>query len=731
MTTTPSLQDEAAFISGVNSSDKLVRSAFYGWDGNSPATYASTYTKARKFGSSAPGTSGGTVSYWFNAASKWTTTEQQWLSAGLALWSALANITFVKSSSAGAADITFNRESSGSTYTYSNFTSPSLGGLIGGSTLSQITGSQIYIDTSVGGFGPINGFSAYGGYPIESLLHEEGHALGLGHAGPYDGSVNPAKQQFSAYDNRLWSIMSYIDPNTGGAEYYSQYTAKGNFGGNYATTPRPADILAIQELYGVPTSTPLSGGQVFGFNTNITGAIEPFYDFTKNTNPVVTIWDKGGDNTLDLSGFGGGANVNLNPGSFSSTNGMTDNIAIAYGTSVDTLVCTDGGTTVTCNNAGDTVYTGSGDDVIKGGSGSDTAVFSGNYSSYTITHGSGGTITVSGGGSTDTLSSIETLKFADKTIGSGGGATVPPPPPPPTGSSGSALQDFNADHHSDILLQSGGSVQVWLMNGASLNGSTKLGGPGSGWQPLATGDFDASGKSDILWQSGGGLQIWTMNGTSKTSAQSVAWSVASGWKAVAAADFDGNGKADILFRNTNGQLDIWTMSGATPLSGTYAGPNLGSSWDFIATGDFNGDHKSDILWQNASGQIKIWEMNGASVAAQANVGDNMGTVWQAIGTGDFNGDGKSDILFQNTYSGDVMAWTMNGLAIQSTAIVGSPGTAWQVVGTGDYNGDHKADILYQNVSTGQLRIQLMSGTTTLSAATLGTNPGSSWHAMAG
>ena len=55
------------------------------------------------------------------------------------------------------------------------------------------------------------------------------------------------------------------------------------------TTPMMLDILAAQRLYGPPTSGPLaSGGQVFGFNSNITSD-RRYFDFTVNTHPVITI----------------------------------------------------------------------------------------------------------------------------------------------------------------------------------------------------------------------------------------------------------------------------------------------------------------------------------------------------------------------------------------------------------------------------------------------------------
>ena len=42
------------------------------------------------------------------------------------------------------------------------------------------------------------------------------------------------------------------------------------------------------------------GGQIFGFNSNIDASIKRYFDFTDNKHPVITIWDGGVGNTLDL-----------------------------------------------------------------------------------------------------------------------------------------------------------------------------------------------------------------------------------------------------------------------------------------------------------------------------------------------------------------------------------------------------------------------------------------------
>ncbi len=413
--------DEVAFISGVYPDGTLPLYAFAAWNSDNPATYTGGFTNSAKWGANTAGTPGGTVLYWFTPGSHWNATEQQFLLAGLTLWSDVANISFAPAASAAQAQIVFTRASDGGAATSPQMSGPDGAGVTGGSILLTMTKATISIDTSVAGFGPIDGsFTTYGGYPIMTFLHEEGHALGLGHAGPYNGSVNARTQQFSNYDTRLWSIMSYIEP-TQAAKYFSDYPVTGTLWGadSDPTGLMMLDILAIQALYGLPASTPLSGGQTFGFNCNITGPSAIFFDFTKNVQPILTIWDMGTGNTLDLSGFTASSFVNLNPGTFSSCAGMVNNLSIAYNTAIDTLVLGNGSDTVTANNNGDTIKGGGGADQITGGTGIDTAVYSGNQSDYTVTFNASGstyTITDNRSGSpdgTDTLKNVEKAQFAN------------------------------------------------------------------------------------------------------------------------------------------------------------------------------------------------------------------------------------------------------------------------------------------------------------------------------
>jgi hypothetical protein len=748
MPTTPTLQDEVAFISGVKADGTLTQYSYWGWNGNTPPTYNTAYVKAAKFGANTAGTSGGTVTYYFDPGSNWSASEQFQLSSGLALWAAVANISFVQTTDSSKAKITFRRGSDGGAYTYTIYNATSGADKVGGTTLGTITSSPISLDTHQACFSISGGLSSYGGYGVETLLHEEGHALGLGHAGAYNGSVNTYSQQYSAYDNRQYSLMSYINPGTAGT-YSSQDPVSGtNWAGHYPTTWMPLDILAIQRLYGVATTTPLSGGQTFGFNCNVDASIKQYFDFTVNKNPVITLWDKGTNNTLDISGFSQAAYINLNPGTYSSTTGMTHNIAIAYDTKIDRLVSGNGATTVICNNDGDTVIGGSGNDTFTGGSGNDiltgnggtdTVIYSGNFSAYTLTYNADGTLKVTGSGAgTDLLSGIETIKFADKTYTVSSTPVVTPPPPvttpPPTSTAKLVQRDFNGDGKGDILLAINGntSVQVWTMDGTTRTAATNFTAPNSNYTNIRTGDFNGDGMSDLMWQNvvTGAIQIWTMNGTSKVSAATLA-NPGVEWQTVATGDVDGDGKSDLVLQN-GGAVQVWQMNGANVLSQTTVATAAPAGYKAIASGDFNADGKADILWQNAStGALEIWRMNGASVANDTVLSTNPGSGMKAITTGDFNGDGKADILLQDTSTGQTAIWFMDGSTVLSGSgnVAKNLGTSWNACGSADYNGDGFSDILFRSTANGQYQAFMMNGTSVASSGTLSVNPGTGWHTL--
>ena len=388
---------EVTYISGVTSGGTVAAESFWTWSYDSPPTYTNNFQS--KWGAGTAGTPG-TVRYAFEATSNWTTTEKAAFVSVMDLWSAVANVSFSEVAEATAFDsgVVIKRNDAGTASGGGEFY---IRGTIGTTTLGRTTSGGISIDADSDDFGPIGAsLGTFGGFPWLTVLHEVGHVLGLGHGGPYNVDDVDANT-YGIYDSLPWSIMSYNDEGTSGdgQSYGWGTTTQGGFiYQNVPTTWMPLDIVAIQRLYGVAASTPLSGGQTYGFNNNITCNIAKYFDFSQNTRPIITLWNKGAGNTLDISGFSQNATVNMADGSFSSIAGMTNNIAIAYGTRIDQVIAGTGTDTVTANNNSDDILGGAGADVITGGTGNDHLYGGGR----TAVSGDGAD-TISGGAGSDYL----------------------------------------------------------------------------------------------------------------------------------------------------------------------------------------------------------------------------------------------------------------------------------------------------------------------------------------
>ncbi|MEN9864475.1 MAG: hypothetical protein RL748_65, partial [Pseudomonadota bacterium] len=179
-------------------------------------------------------------------------------------------------------------------------------------------------------------YATIGSYGFMTIMHELGHALGLNHMGNYNGSGTWTPSSFQ--DSIVLSLMSYFGPR-GAAGLPSNEVMSADWAAANGTiylpqTPMLNDVMAIQAIFGASTTTRTSD-TIYGFSCNISGSTANIFNFDLNHNPILTIFDSGGIDTLNLSGWNSSSTISLEAGSYSSCNQMTNNIAIAYNTSIE------------------------------------------------------------------------------------------------------------------------------------------------------------------------------------------------------------------------------------------------------------------------------------------------------------------------------------------------------------------------------------------------------------
>ena len=266
-----------------------------------------------------------------------TNAQQVAVTSALSAWSAVANVKFtlVSDNYNSAGDLRFGGYAGMDPKTAAWAYFPD----------EKPLGGDVWIGPATDSPNPVRGT-----YDYMTFVHEIGHALGLKH--PFEASPTNNAVISPLLDDSHFTLMSYN--NT-----YSYQP----------TTPMVLDILAIQQLYGANT--------LWQTGDNV-------YKWSPDQSIFETIWDAGGNDTIDASNQLSAVTLNLNEGQFSeigkaffntaTQSSVNDGLAIAFGAKIENATGSAFDDVLIGNDLGNWLNGMGGADTMSGGAGNDTYV---------------------------------------------------------------------------------------------------------------------------------------------------------------------------------------------------------------------------------------------------------------------------------------------------------------------------------------------------------------------
>ncbi|QXZ15489.1 calcium-binding protein [Pseudomonas sp. AO-1] len=271
----------------------------------------------------------------YNALYELTSAQKTAITSALGAWSAVANLTFTLTSDNinNVGDLRFGgyrlMDNKTAAWAYFPDNLPAAG--------------DVWVGTETSDPNPIKGT-----YDYMTFVHEIGHALGLKH--PFDTSATNKTLLDPSLDDAHFTVMSYN----------SNYSYQ-------PTTPMVLDIIAMQSLYGA--------NMLWQTGDN-------YYKWDANQSVFETIWDAGGNDTIDGSNQLTFVNINLNEGTYSkigkaftdlnNNTQINDGLAIAFGAKIENAIGSVFNDTLTGNALNNVLNGMEGADTMDGGAGNDT-----------------------------------------------------------------------------------------------------------------------------------------------------------------------------------------------------------------------------------------------------------------------------------------------------------------------------------------------------------------------